>query len=84
MRRSSSGCPGLAPTLRARAIQALFRRGEWTASLVVALEKNQVRLGELVLDQKQALAAHPSAAIAERRSGYSDAAAAFPTPTASA
>ncbi len=58
--------PELAPGARARAIQALFRRAEWTAALVDAMEKNQVRLAELVLDQKQALAAHPNAAIARR------------------
>ncbi len=58
--------PELAPGARARAIQALFRRGEWTAALVDALEKNQVQLAELVLDQKQSLAAHPNAEIARR------------------
>ncbi len=47
-------------------IRALFRRAEWTTALVDALEKSQVRLSELVLDQKQALAAHPNKAIARR------------------
>ena len=40
----------LAPSLRVVAIGALFRRAEWTAALVDALEKNQVRLSELALE----------------------------------
>ena len=56
----------LAPSLRAQVIQALFRRAEWTVALVDALEKNQIRLAELMLDQKQALAAHPTPNIARR------------------
>jgi putative membrane-bound dehydrogenase-like protein len=56
----------LAPSLRARVIEALFRRTEWTVNLVDALEKNQIRLAELMLDQKQALTAHPTADIARR------------------
>jgi putative membrane-bound dehydrogenase-like protein len=56
----------LAPSLRAQAIRALFRRSEWTAVLVDAIDKNQVRLSELVLDQKQALAAHPTTEISRR------------------
>ncbi len=35
-------------------------------ALVNALEKNQIRLAELMLDQKQALAAHPTPNIARR------------------
>ena len=58
--------PALRPRLRSQAIRALFRRAEWTTALVDALEKSQVRLSELVLDQKQALAAHPNKTIAGR------------------
>ncbi len=56
----------LAPAARAAAIKALLTRAEWTGSLMTALEQNQVRLAELDLDQKQALAAHPDRAIARR------------------
>jgi uncharacterized protein len=56
----------LAPSVRAEAIRALLRRAEWTTALVDALEKSQVRFSELALDQKQALTAHPTAAIARR------------------
>jgi uncharacterized protein len=58
--------PALAPALRAEVIRALLRRADWTPALMDALEKNQLRLSELVLDQKQALAAHPNTAIARR------------------
>ncbi len=56
----------LVPSLRAQVIRALFRRAEWTMTLVNALEKGQVRLSELVLDQKQALSAHPNESLAAR------------------
>ena len=58
--------PALAPALRAEVIRALLRRADWTPALMTALEKNQLRLSELELDQKQALAAHPNTAIARR------------------
>jgi putative membrane-bound dehydrogenase-like protein len=58
--------PALAPSLRAQAIRALLGRSEWTVNLVDALEKNQIRVSELMLDQKQTLTAHPTAAIARR------------------
>ena len=56
----------MGPSLRAQAVRVLSRRGEWTVSLVDALEKGLVRLSELPLDQKQALAAHPTPSIARR------------------
>jgi uncharacterized protein len=58
--------PALAPALRAEVVRALLRRADWTPALMDALEKGQLRASELVLDQKQALAAHPNTAIARR------------------
>ena len=58
--------PTMAPSLRAAAIRALLRRPEWTTSLVAAIENGQIRATELALDQKQALTAHPTPAIARR------------------
>ncbi|HEV3003722.1 MAG TPA: PVC-type heme-binding CxxCH protein, partial [Pirellulales bacterium] len=54
------------PAVRPAVLQALLGRADWTAELVGALERGEVELGDLSLDQKQALANHPKAAIAER------------------
>ena len=74
--------PALAPALRAEVIRALLRRADWTPALMDALEQTQLRVSELALDQKQALAAHPNTAIARARRRLLQAAAVSPTPTA--
>ncbi|MBL8828445.1 MAG: c-type cytochrome, partial [Planctomycetaceae bacterium] len=56
----------LTPTLRSAALRVLTSRTEWINTLLDALDKNQVPLADLALDQKQALAAHPTRAIAAR------------------
>ena len=56
----------LTPGVRPVALRALLGRGDWTAALLEGVEGGKVRLDELSLDQKQALAAHPDAAIAGR------------------
>ncbi len=58
--------PALTPSSRADAIRALLGREDWVASYLGAVEKGNVRLDELSLDQKQALAAYPIRAIATR------------------
>jgi putative membrane-bound dehydrogenase-like protein len=56
----------LPPSARAVAVRVLLARPESTRVLLDAFDKNQVQLGELSLDQKQALAAHPDRQIAAR------------------
>jgi putative membrane-bound dehydrogenase-like protein len=58
--------PALTPAVRPAALRILLARADWTEALLGALEKGTVQLVELSLDQKQALAAHPSKAVAER------------------
>lgn len=58
--------PGLTPSVRVAAVRVLLGRPESTRALLDAVDKGQVQLGELALDQKQALAAHPDKAIAKR------------------
>jgi putative membrane-bound dehydrogenase-like protein len=58
--------PSLTPGVRPAAVRVLLGRAAWTASLLDALEKGLVPLTELSLEQKQALAAHPSGPVAER------------------
>ena len=47
-------------------MKTLLSRGEWTGNLLDALENGTILPGELSLDQKQALAAHPSRQISAR------------------
>jgi putative membrane-bound dehydrogenase-like protein len=74
---SASKAPGLGaallermdswtPAARTAAIRILLLRPDATRSLLNAMEKGGVRLADLALDQKQALAAHPDSAIAAR------------------
>jgi len=56
---------GLTPASRQVAIRLLIARAAWTPALLTALDKGSVQLVELSLDQKQALANHPEAKIAE-------------------
>jgi putative heme-binding domain-containing protein len=56
----------LTPAARPAAISMLLARSEWTAALVDALAARRVPIGELSLDQKQALAAHPDGRLAKR------------------
>ena len=58
--------PRLTPSARARVLRALLGRSDWVPALVAALERDPVRLSELALDQKQALAAHPNSEIGSR------------------
>ena len=58
--------PNLTPTARGPAYKALLGRGDWTGALIDGVESGAIRLDELALDQKQALSAHPDAAIAAR------------------
>jgi putative membrane-bound dehydrogenase-like protein len=58
--------PKFTPPARAEAIRALLSRADRTTVLVDAVEQGVVPLGELSLEQKQALASHPNAAIAAR------------------
>jgi putative heme-binding domain-containing protein len=61
--KQMSGWP---PSARAAALHLLLGRPESTRALLDALDKGTVPLGELTLDQKQALAAHPDRFIAGR------------------
>jgi len=56
----------LSPAVRSVAIKVLLTRGDWTKSLIDAVEAGKIVFSELSLDQKQALAAHPDKKIAER------------------
>ncbi len=58
--------PSLTPVARAAGLNVLLTRAEWTEALLDALEKGQVPVTDLSLDQKQNLMSHPRRALAER------------------
>ena len=57
---------GLTPMAKRQALSLLTRRTAWTQVMLSAAERHEVELDLLALDQKQALAAHPVEAIAQR------------------
>ncbi len=63
------GLKSLTPAVRAEAIRALIGREDWVVAFMNGVEAGKVRLEELSLDQKQALAAHPNRSIAGRAKG---------------
>jgi len=54
------------PQVRAAALRILLGRPEWTLALLIAIENRQIALGDLALDQRQALASHPDSTIRAR------------------
>jgi putative membrane-bound dehydrogenase-like protein len=54
------------PSARSAGIRALLSRPASTGVLLDAIDKGSIKLGELALDQKQALAGHPDRALADR------------------
>ncbi len=72
--------PALAPSARSVALRTLLGRSDWIPAFIAALESGQVRLSELALDQKQALASHPSREIAQRVKQLMNQGGGFPDP----
>jgi putative membrane-bound dehydrogenase-like protein len=58
--------PDLTPSVRPAAIRVLLSRTDGTRVLLDALEKGDVRLTDLSLDQRQALTTHPNRRLADR------------------
>jgi uncharacterized protein len=58
--------PALTPAVRSETIRALLGREDWASAFLTGVENGKLRLDELSLDQKQALAAHPVKALAAR------------------
>jgi putative membrane-bound dehydrogenase-like protein len=56
----------LTPVAKSMALRVLLTRADWSGSLLEAVEKGTLPLGDLALDQKQALAAHPDKKLADR------------------
>jgi putative membrane-bound dehydrogenase-like protein len=61
-----AGLPSLTPSVRPAAIRLLLSRTDWTKSLLDGIEKGQVQVAELSLEQKQSLAAHVDKDIQNR------------------
>ncbi|HEX8199825.1 MAG TPA: c-type cytochrome, partial [Isosphaeraceae bacterium] len=61
--------PTMTPAVRPDALRVLLGRSDWTEALLHGVEQGAIKLSQLSLDQKQALAAHPDGAIAARAKG---------------
>jgi putative membrane-bound dehydrogenase-like protein len=71
---------GWSPTTRVAALRLLLSRPESTRALLDGIEKGQVQLGELALEQKQALTSHPNPRIAGRARRLLERGGALPNP----
>lgn len=58
--------PQLTPSLRQTALRVLLGRSDWTIAILDALDAGEAKLSDLSLDQKQALASHPTREVASR------------------
>jgi hypothetical protein len=54
----------MTPAVRQSAVRILLRRAEWSRALLRGVERGDVQLAELSLDQKQSLTSHPNPSIA--------------------
>ncbi len=57
---------GWTPALRQQAFDVLLRRGSWTTSLLDSLDQARLQVSDLTLEQRRALASHPSDSIRKR------------------
>src|SRR5262249_32153427 len=74
------GMGGWTPDGGKAALRVLLSQAGTTRLLLDAVEKGQVRLSELALEQKQSLAAHPNRAIAARARKLLEQGGGLPTP----
>jgi uncharacterized protein len=56
----------LTPAVRSEAIRSLVGREDWVLAFMTGVGQGKVRLDDLSLDQKQALASHPNREIAQK------------------
>ncbi|GIW94882.1 MAG: glycosyl hydrolase [Pirellulaceae bacterium] len=70
----------MTPELRGAAVGVLLSRPEWTLSLLNAIEQGSIQWTELSLDQRQALANHPQAAIRRKATALLERGGALPSP----
>lgn len=70
--------PAMTPAARAATVRAALGRADWTAALLDAVEAGDLGWDAFSLDQRQALASHPSKALAERARRLIDQGGALP------
>ncbi len=58
--------PALTPRLKSAAIETLLSRADWVKALLASLTSRDIELGDLSLDQKQALRAFPDQQIRQQ------------------
>jgi putative membrane-bound dehydrogenase-like protein len=58
--------PKITPAVRPVALRVVLARANWTLPLLDAVQQGKLQIADLSLEQRQALASHPSRRIAER------------------
>ena len=71
---------GMTPALRGVAVRVLLLRPEGVTALLDGLEAREMQLGDLKLDQRQALSVHPNKTLAERAKKLLAAGGGLPSP----
>jgi putative membrane-bound dehydrogenase-like protein len=71
---------GLTPASRAVGLRVLLSRPDWTRALLDSAARGNLSLGELSLDQKQALSEHPNPSIRRRSRELLSRSGALPNP----
>jgi hypothetical protein len=66
------------PAVRESAIRLLLSRPAWTKGLIIALENQRVRMSDLALDQRQALARHPDREVRDAATALMEAGGGLP------
>jgi putative heme-binding domain-containing protein len=72
--------PSFTPAVRQEAIRVLLRKNEWTNALLGVIQRGQVSVSDLALDQQQALLNHPDRQIAGRARRLIEARGGLPDP----
>ena len=70
----------LTPSVRPAALAVLLRRADWSEKLLDGLDQGRVQFGELSLDQKQSLSAHPNRKLADRAKAIMSRGGGLPNP----
>lgn len=58
--------PAFTPAVRSVAVRVLLSRADWTSALLDGLDRGQVQVPDLSLDQQQSLANHPDKGLKQR------------------
>lgn len=76
----AAALPSLTPAIRPTAVRVLLMKPEWTRDLLDGIDKGQIAIDALSLDQKQYLLSHPTKGVAFRARSTFAKGGALPSP----